>query len=143
MADTQAIAHLKSAQLIRYLSVLGSVDVEGIFDRRYMFVPAGTAGVADYAPAVFLRLADLPSNPLVDASARIAVGGNEYVIVEPQVDETGGVLLILHRETEDSLTDNAGAEIVTSAGHALTDGNGEVIPTAENDLSDIPIPEAP
>jgi DNA/RNA endonuclease YhcR with UshA esterase domain len=91
---------------------------------------------------VVVRFADLPANPLVDAAARVEDRGNEYSIVEPQVDETGGVLLILHRETEDSLTDNAGRDILTEEGHSIIDG-AEVLTTEENDISDLPIPEAP
>lgn len=100
--DVHVIGRLAGAQSIRYLTSVGTTTVSGIFDRQYMRTLAGTAGVMDVSPAVFLRLADLPTDPLSDGTASIEVDGVAYSIVEPQVDATGGVLLILHNATADA-----------------------------------------
>lgn len=72
-------------------------DVSGIFDAAYVNVEAGEAGVSSSSPAVFLRLADLPSDPRVDAAVRVTVAGVIYRKREAQPDGQGGILLLLHR----------------------------------------------
>lgn len=77
-------------------SVGAAVDVTGIFDAAYVKVDAGQAGVSSVGPAVFLRLEDLPGNPLED-DATVTVGAVAYEIAEAKPDGQGGVLLLLHK----------------------------------------------
>ncbi len=78
-------------------SVGGAVVVNGIFDASYVRVDLGQIGVSSVGPAVFLRLSDLPSDPEVDTTATVTVGGVAYIPHEVQPDSLGGVLLLLHR----------------------------------------------
>ena len=73
--------------------------VRGVFDASYHLVDLGMPGVSSYAPAVFLRLADLPSSPVTDASCGVTAGGVLYRVRECRPDGLGGVLLILHEAT--------------------------------------------
>lgn len=72
------------------------VTVTGVFDAAYQRVDLGTVGVSSVGPAVFLSLADLPTDPETDPNCTITVGGVTYTAhtVEPTA---GGVLLHLHR----------------------------------------------
>ncbi len=72
------------------------VEVDGVFDAAYEKVEAGEAGISSYGPAVFLSLADLPSNPGTDLTATVTVDGTEYTIHETKPDGQGGVALLLH-----------------------------------------------
>lgn len=95
-ADRAALHHLGGA--VRYAPSAGDpVDVRGIFDATYVRQDAGHAGVVSSGPAVFLRLADLPSDPTVDEGATITVDAVQYRIREPQKDGQGGVLLLLYQ----------------------------------------------
>lgn len=73
------------------------VTVTGIFDSAYVLVDAGQAGLSSSGPAVFLSLADLPSDPMEDLGAMVTEGGISYVIREAAPDGKGGVLLHLHK----------------------------------------------
>jgi Phage Head-Tail Attachment len=74
------------------------VVVSGIFSEQYTRVdPGGNPGVSSTGPAVFLTLADLPSDPRTDIAARVTVGGVVYAIHEVQPDGLGAVHLLLHR----------------------------------------------
>lgn len=72
------------------------VEVEGVFDAAYQLVESGQTGVSSSGPAVFLTLADLPSDPVTDLTATVVVDGATYSIREPKPDGLGGVLLLLH-----------------------------------------------
>lgn len=94
-ADRAALQHLGGP--VRYTAGAGAaVDVRGIFDAAYVRQQAGTPGVVSAGPAVFLLVADLPSDPETDSAARVTVAGATYSIREPQKDGQGGVLLQLH-----------------------------------------------
>jgi hypothetical protein len=79
-------------------SVGDSEDVIGIFDSAYVRIDAGEAGMSSTGPAVFLTLADLPSDPETDYTATITVSSVSYTIREVQKDGKGGVTIFLHRE---------------------------------------------
>lgn len=72
------------------------VTVQGIFDASYRKLDLGQPGVSTAGPAVFLELADLPSNPVTDLSATVTISGTTYTIHEVQPDGLGGVVLLLH-----------------------------------------------
>lgn len=94
-ADRAALQHLGGP--VRYTPSAGApVDVRGIFDAAYVRADAGQAGVVSSGPAVFLLVADLPSDPGTDLAATVTVDGATYKIREPQKDGLGGVLLQLH-----------------------------------------------
>lgn len=95
-ADVAVRAHLGGD--ITYTPSVGApVQVRGVFDAAYVRVDLGQIGVSSSGPAVFLKRADLPSDPSDDAGARVTVKGVVYSIHEVQPDgEGGGVLLLLH-----------------------------------------------
>lgn len=74
-----------------------AVEVRGVFDAAYVRVDAGQPGVSSCGPAVFLRLADLPSDPRTDEDATVTAEGVVYCAREVQPDGLGGVILHLHR----------------------------------------------
>ncbi len=81
---------------VTYTSGVGvAVNVRGVFDALYVKVDAGNTGVSSSGPAMFLRLADLPSDPSDDVAARVTVAGTEYKIREAEPDGLGGVRLLL------------------------------------------------
>jgi hypothetical protein len=93
--DDAATQHLGG--VVTYATGAGaSVAVEGIFDAAYVLVDANEAGVSSSGPAVFLRVADLPSDPTVD-SPTVTVASVVYEVREAKPDGLGGVLLLLHK----------------------------------------------
>ena len=75
------------------------VTVPGIFDAQYVLVEgptdAGTEiGVESRVPAVFLRLSDLPVDPLQDEPI-LTIGGNDYRVRKRIPDGIGGFTLAL------------------------------------------------
>lgn len=95
LADRAALQHLGGP--VRYTSGAGAVvDVSGIFDAAYVRQVAGQPGVTSFGPAVFLRVAGLPSDPETDLTATITVEGVFYSIQEPKKDGLGGVVLQLN-----------------------------------------------
>jgi hypothetical protein len=94
-ADRAALQNLGGP--VRYTAGSGvTADVVGVFDSAYVKVDAGQAGVSSMGPAVFLRLADLPSDPEID-SPIVTVESVNHVVREVQKDGLGGVLLLMHR----------------------------------------------
>lgn len=84
---------------VRYSPGVGSpVDVTGIFDATYQRADAGEGGVGGFTPAVFLLLADLPSDPEGDTAAKVTVGTQPYEIREVHKDGQGGVVLFLWKD---------------------------------------------
>ena len=80
---------------VRYWPGGGSpVTVTGIFNAPYVGAIAGMAEVVSTGPAVFLRLADLPSDPAEDDPI-LTIDGTDYRVRTPQKDGLGGVLLML------------------------------------------------
>lgn len=73
-----------------------AVLVTGIFDEAYVLVDGGQAGVSSAGPAVFLLLADLPSDP-ADDEAVITRASIDYSVREAKPDGQGGILLLLHK----------------------------------------------
>lgn len=95
LGDSRALEHLGGA--VTYAPGVGSpVSVRGIFDALYVHVDPGVghAGISSYGPAIFLKLADLPSPP--DTATRLTINGTLYKAHEIQPDGIGGVLLHLH-----------------------------------------------
>lgn len=94
--DRVARGHLGGA--VTYSPGVGDpVVVDGIFDAAYVRVDLGEPGVSSSGPAVFLTLADLPSDPTTDTAATVTIAGVTYAIHTVAPDSLGGVLLHLHR----------------------------------------------
>lgn len=96
-ADVQARTILGEA--VTYTPGAGlPATVDGIFDAAYLVVDpdAGQAGVSSSGPAVFLKLADLTSDPGLDSVATVTIRSVVYTWHEVKPDGTGGVLLLLH-----------------------------------------------
>lgn len=98
VADRAALTHLGGP--VTYTPGAGpAVEVAGIFDAAYQLAEAGQPGVSSSGPAVFLRLADLPTNPVTDTAATVTVAGQLYTQAEAKPDGKGGVLLRLFEGT--------------------------------------------
>jgi len=74
-----------------------AASIVGLFDAAYVRVEAGQAGVSSVGPAVFLVLADLPSDPEDDPAPIVTVTGVDYQVREVEKDGQGGVTLHLYR----------------------------------------------
>lgn len=97
-ADAATVKHLGGA--LSYAPTVGApVSPEGVFDAAHAQVDAGQPGVSSTGPAVFFRLADLPSDPEADTGATITAAGVQYRAWKVEKDGQGGVLLRLHRAT--------------------------------------------
>jgi hypothetical protein len=84
-------------ETVTYTSGVGVVvSVAGVFDQAYVKSDLGQVGVSSSGPAVFLTLADLPSDPMTDAAATVVVRGKTFTAYEVQPDGQGAVLLLLH-----------------------------------------------
>lgn len=80
-------------------SVGEAVTVKGLFDDASQLVdPGGEAGLEMPVPMLWLRLAELPGDPMTD-SPTITVDGNTYTVYERRSDgDTGqSIQLFLHR----------------------------------------------
>lgn len=93
--------HLGGVAVV-YTPTVGSpaphaVTVTGLFDANFVLLLAaeGDAGVEQRGPAVFLRTAELPSNP-DDDDPIITIDGQDYAVRERQRDGLGGIRLLLH-----------------------------------------------
>lgn len=72
-----------------------AVPVRGIFDANYELVEASSHGsVSTLAPAVFLRKADLPTDPELDEPI-LTIAGEDYRVVKVKPDSLTGVVLVL------------------------------------------------
>jgi hypothetical protein len=98
-ADIAVRGQLGEAALTYTPTVGSPVSVAGVFDDAYVLAAAGpgVVGVASTSPAVFLTLADLPSDPTTDLTATVTRGAKVYEIHEPKPDGLGGILLLLHQ----------------------------------------------
>lgn len=73
------------------------VDVYGVFDLLYEHLDLGHAGVSSVGPAVYLTIADLPSDPKADKAARITINGTVYKPREAKPDGFGGTQVLLFK----------------------------------------------
>ena len=95
VADDATQVHLGGP--VTYTPGAGApVDVRGIFDQAYVDAQSGDAEVSTSGPAVFLTLADLPTDPTADESATVTVNGVTYSPFLVKPDGLGGVRLRLH-----------------------------------------------
>ncbi len=79
--DRAAFVHLGGVS-VTYTpesAAVSPVTVTGIFDERYTFADQGNAGVEFIAPAVALRLEDLPTHPAED-NPTITIDGLDYTV---------------------------------------------------------------
>lgn len=71
-------------------------SVLGVFESAYVRADAGNPGISTSEPALFTRIEELASNPMVDLDALVTVGSTVYRIHEVKPDGLGGVILLLH-----------------------------------------------
>ena len=101
-ADLMAVGDRSVRRLlggnVTYTPKVGvAVTVSGVFDAVFILVEAGTGAVSSVGPAVFLTLADLPSNPETDTAATVTVAGVVYLPHTVKPDGLGGVTLLMHK----------------------------------------------
>lgn len=82
---------------VNYLPADGTpaVLVDGIFDASFVYVAQDSSGVEQAGPVVWLRLDELPTDPMND-DPLLTIGEATYRIRERQVDSLGSVKLLLH-----------------------------------------------
>lgn len=83
-----------------YRPTVGSpVTVRGIFGLPYVLeLGDAEAGVETRIPSVFLRLAGLPSDPMVDDPI-LTIGGTDYRVYERRPADFGSIMLGLRKVT--------------------------------------------
>jgi hypothetical protein len=96
----QMNAAILASPLTEVVTYTSGVGVEAtprcVFDAAYVKAGAGEVGVSSAGPAVFLRLADLSSDPETDRDARVTIREQDYSIHEVQPDGQGAAVLLLH-----------------------------------------------
>jgi len=97
LARADDLVRARTGEALAYTSGAGVVlQVVGVFDLQHRVVDLGQAGVDGYAPAAFVGVAGLPSDPVTDERATVTARGVRYAIHE--VRKTGDqALLLLHR----------------------------------------------
>ncbi len=96
-ADRAALAHLGGA--VRYVPFARDpVDVRGVFDNTDANATVQGQEVMSSGPKVFLRLADLPTDPDTEQKGfpHLVIDGVEYSTRDIAKDGMGGVMLSLN-----------------------------------------------
>jgi hypothetical protein len=76
-----------------------TVLIRGIFDKSFLLSTTGSAddpGVEVVVPAVFLQLADLPADPLLD-DPTLNIAGTVYRVFERRPADFGSIVLALRQ----------------------------------------------
>ena len=86
-------------EIVTYTPTVGPpVTPTGMFDENFVLAKGeAEAGVAVSGTAVFLRLADLPSDPRVDKTSTLTIRGVVYKHVSRHPDDQGGIVLFLRK----------------------------------------------
>lgn len=99
MMDVSAQA-LLGAVPVTYQPASGpAVSIRGIFDASYLLASTGSGddpGVETVVPAVFLQLADLPADPMLDTPL-LNIGGVVYRVIERRPADFGSIVLALRQ----------------------------------------------
>jgi hypothetical protein len=94
-ADRAVQGHLGSVTVTYQPEVGSAVLVQGMWNEGYVLLDQGEAGVEQLGPSVFLRLEDLPTDPMVDTPI-LTIEGQDYQVRDRQPDGAGGIRLVLH-----------------------------------------------
>lgn len=95
--DRAVKEHLGGITITYKPKVGAAVQVTAMLDDPYLLVENGQHGVEQIAPAVWVKLADLPVNP-DDDTPIVTAQGRTYRVKERQLDSTGeSVKLTLQR----------------------------------------------
>jgi hypothetical protein len=86
--------HLGGEDVVYAPGVGGAVTVKGKFDENHALILDGN--VETIGPAVFLWLADLPTDPDTD-DPQLTIRGQGYMVHRRVRNSAGGILLHLHR----------------------------------------------
>jgi hypothetical protein len=94
--NTACVEHL--GQAVQYRTGAGQVVTidDVIFDDGHVRIDATPAGVTSTGPWVFVKLADLPTDPEED-DPDVMVNGTTYRVFEVQRDGQGGAKLMLKK----------------------------------------------
>jgi hypothetical protein len=97
--DRAVMAELGGEPVVYRPGAGDAVTVTGVFDAQYVLAQGDAeAGVEASAPAVFLRLADLPTDPELDEPT-LTIRGTDYHVNDRKPDGAGGLLLTLRKVT--------------------------------------------
>ena len=94
----RAVQNALGGEVVTYTPAVGlPASVVGMFDSQFVLAKGDAhAGVESVAPAVFLRLSDLPTDPAIDDPI-LTIRSITYRVLERLPDDLGGVLLVLRR----------------------------------------------
>lgn len=81
-----------------YVTNEGTFEPNGIFNLSYLKVENGIAGTSTLEVSVFYKLADLPSDPVINKPTSILIRGILYKATEVKSDLNGGRTLKLHKK---------------------------------------------
>lgn len=101
LATDRAVQSCLGGELVTYdpAGAPAAVQVTGVFDEQYVLAKGGAeAGVGTLGPAVFVLLADLPTDPEVD-DPTLTIRSVVYRVIERRPDGMGGIVLALRRVT--------------------------------------------
>jgi hypothetical protein len=75
------------------------VTIPGIFDRQHLAIEAGDAAVTGFSVTFTCRADDLAQLPLQRSQQGdwLTIDGERWIVVEPQPDGTGMVVLLLKK----------------------------------------------
>lgn len=97
--DRAVMAELGGEPVLYRPASGAAVTITGMFDAQYVLAQGDAeAGVGVAGPAVFLRLADLPTDPAIDEPI-LTIRGTDYHVNDPKPDGIGGILLTLRKVT--------------------------------------------
>lgn len=97
--DVAAKEHLGAVPVTYQTRTGVIVSIRGIFDASFLLSTSGSAddpGVEVTVPAVFLQLADLPADPLID-DPTLNIGGTVYRVFERRSADFGSIVLALRK----------------------------------------------
>jgi len=93
--DRAAVEHLGGVEVTYQPADGPAVTVTGIFQVQYVLAQGDAeAGVETLAPTLFVQVADLPADPMVD-DPTLTIGGIVYRVIERQPDDAGAIKLVL------------------------------------------------
>jgi hypothetical protein len=99
--DSAVRAHLGSVEVTYTPAVGAAATLDGLFDANYVLVQRDDdrGSVETTAPAVWVKVADLPVHPDADNPdvATVVIAGVSYRVRERKPDGMGHMVLVLRR----------------------------------------------
>lgn len=101
-ADSAVLDSLAGAETVEFRTGYGVYQtVQAIFEAKHQSVSLGEMGISAFAPSLFVRLSDLPSDPRDDDGCSFIVNGRHYSPRDVQRDGQGFALIKLEQRDTD------------------------------------------